>query len=82
MRKKYKKKNSYFFYTLGTDRGSSGSSIILIENAKVIGLHKAGYMSSKKNKINVGIPMDLIINSIKLQSPFLLLERLILYFMK
>ena len=73
--KNLEKKSSFFFYTLGTDRGSSGSPIILIENAKVIGLHKAGYLG-KNNKINIGIPMDLIISNIKLNRAFFLLEKL------
>ena len=58
------KKKNKFLYTLGTDKGSSGSPIILVDNSKVIGLHKAGYGKNKKNKINVGIPMNLIINTI------------------
>ena len=37
-------KKILFFYTLGTEKGSSGSPIILIENSKIIGLHKAGYI--------------------------------------
>jgi hypothetical protein len=30
-------------------------------------LHKAGYIKNKNNKINIGIPMNLIINKIKLK---------------
>ena len=34
----------------------------MINNKKIIGLHKAGYNQTKKNKINLGIPFNLIIN--------------------
>ena len=68
------KKNNYFLYTLGTDRGSSGSPIILIDNSKIIGLHKAGYTKDKNNKINVGIPLNLIINKINLEYKKIKLE--------
>ena len=60
------KKEPFFLYTLGTEGGSSGSPIILIENSKIIALHKAGYIKNKKKK-NIGIPMNLIINKIKLK---------------
>ena len=58
------KKDQFFLYTLGTDKGSSGSPIILINNSKVIGLHKAKYNKDKKRIINLGIPMKLIIKKI------------------
>ena len=38
-----KKKDNYLEYSLGTKVGSSGSPILLIENLKVIGLHKGKY---------------------------------------
>ena len=57
------KKDQFFLYTLGTNKGSSGSPIILINNSKVIGLHKAGH-NKDKIKINLGIPMKLIIKKI------------------
>ena len=57
-------KDNYFLYSVGTLSGSSGAPLILINNKKVIGLHKAGYNQIKENKINIGIPMNLIINKI------------------
>ena len=51
-----------FEYDAGSDKGSSGSPIILENNLKVIGLHKAGKKSSNlSQKINVGIYLDKII---------------------
>ena len=56
-----KKKEKYFMYTIGTKAGSSGAPIFLVDNLKIIGLHKAGYQNKL---INIGIPMDLIINKL------------------
>ena len=59
------KNNKFFLYSIGTDRGSSGSPILLLENRKLIGLHKAGDKNKNKdNKINYGIPINLIIDKI------------------
>ena len=52
--------NNYFIYSAGTLGGSSGSPLMLIKNKKIIGLHKAG-CGVKKDKKNIGIPMNLII---------------------
>ena len=56
------KKGNYYVYSAGTLRGSSGSPILLYNNLKLIGLHKGGI--NKKEQINVGIPINLIINKI------------------
>ena len=60
-----KKIDNYFIYDIGTLGGSSGSPIILFDKLKLIALHK-GCIYDKKdnNKINLGIPINLIINSI------------------
>ena len=65
MEKYCKEKRSFFFYSLGTNRGSSGAPIILLENLKLIGLHKGEYKLEKNNEIvKLGIPINLIINKI------------------
>ena len=58
--------NKFFLYSIGTNKGSSGSPILLLENRKLIGLHKAGFNkdNNKDNKINIGIPINLIIDKI------------------
>jgi V8-like Glu-specific endopeptidase len=58
------KKNNLFLYTIGTKGGSSGSPIILLDNFKLIGLHKGAYDNKKKDKINLGVPMNIIIHKI------------------
>ena len=58
------KKHSFYLYTLGTLGGSSGCPIILFNNLKVIGLHKGCIYGKNKNKINIGIPIYIIINII------------------
>ena len=52
----------YFQYSLGTDKGSSGSPIILLNNLKLIGLHKGKYKKGEKEIFPIGIPMNIIIN--------------------
>ena len=59
-----KRLDKYFVYSLGTDGGSSGSPIILVDSLKLIGLHKGKYDFEKNNEIGLGIPMNLIINKI------------------
>ena len=59
--------NKYFLYNIGTDKGSSGSPIILTDNLKVIGLYKAALQSTsfdKDKKKNIGIPFNKIIEKI------------------
>ena len=58
-----KKKDNYFQYSLGTKGGSSGSPIILIENLKVIGLHKGKCKDEDIIKFCLGIPINLIIEN-------------------
>ena len=58
------KKNNLFLYSLGSKAGSSGSPIILFNNLKVIWLHKGCSYVEKNNKINIGIPINLIIEKI------------------
>jgi len=58
-----KKLDKFFEYGLGTDHGSSGSPIILLNNLKLIGLHKGKYKEEKETR-SVGIQMNIIINKI------------------
>ena len=58
-KEKYKK---LFFHNCNTKPGFSGGPIILINNLKIIGIHK-GY--EKKNKKNIGIYFKEIIENIK-----------------
>ena len=69
------KKDIYFQYSLGTDNGSSGSPIILIDNLKLIGFHKGKYETQKKDKIGKGIPMNLIINKINFIKCFFIFKK-------
>ena len=55
----------FFLYSLGTSRGSSGAPILLLENLKLIGLHKGEYeLDKNKEIVKLGIPINLIINEI------------------
>ena len=47
-------------YSVGKLGSLTGSPIILIDNKKLTGLHKAGCNDNK----NIGVPMNLIINKI------------------
>ena len=51
-------------YDVGTKNGSSGSPLLLMKNSKVIGLHCKACYSPNGEKLNFGIPIELIINSI------------------
>jgi len=51
-------------YDIGTKKGSSGSPLLLMKNSKVFGLHSKGLTFANKEKINFGIPIELIINKI------------------
>ena len=62
--KNYGKNKNFFLYSIGTLDGSSGSPILLIKNRKLIGLHKGNYNVTKNKKINMGIPINLIIDKI------------------
>ena len=42
--------NFEFIHTIDTDKGSSGSPIILVGNSRVIGIHKAHVKNNKNNK--------------------------------
>jgi V8-like Glu-specific endopeptidase len=57
------KDDIYFAYSIGTESGTSGSPIILYDNMKIIGMHK-GTNGNSKNKINIGISFNYIINKI------------------
>ena len=57
------KQDNYLIYDVGARGGSSGSPIILMNNSKIIGLHK-GYLKDIPIKINIGIPIEFIINKI------------------
>ena len=50
-----------FSHSIDTDRGSSGSPILLLYNSKVIGIHKSGDI---KNNINYGTFIEAILNEI------------------
>lgn len=54
----YKLKDNNLLYSLSPLGSSSGSPIILINNKKIIGLHKVGYNDNKDKKINIGIPIN------------------------
>ncbi len=58
------KKWGYFLYSVGTKGVSSGSSIILFDDLTVIGLNKGCLYDEDKNKINLGIPLNTIIEII------------------
>ena len=58
------KKNGLILYSIESGGGSSGSPIILFNNLKVIGLHKGCIYDKNKNKINLGIPINIIIDTI------------------
>jgi len=58
------KDDIYFTYSIGTESGTSGSPIILYENMKIIGIHKGTKKGNTKNKINIGISFNYIINKI------------------
>ena len=58
------KSGKFFLYTIGTLKGSSGSPILLIKNRKLIGIHKGSYNINANNQINIGIPIQLIIEKI------------------
>ena len=58
------KKSGYFLYSVGTKGGFSGSPIILFDDLTVIGLHKGCLYDEDKNKINLGIPLNIIIERI------------------
>jgi len=53
-------KVNYLWYSVGKLGSLAGSPIILIDNKKLIGLHKAERNDNK----NIGVPMNLIINKI------------------
>ena len=57
------KNGKFFFYSIGTLEGSSGSPILLVENRKLIGMHKGSYIN-KNTQLNLGIPIQLIIEKI------------------
>jgi len=59
----FEKNGMYFYYQLKTNYGSSGSPILLLDNKKLIGIHKGIYIMKGK-KVNIGIPIQLIINNI------------------
>ena len=58
------KKWGYFLYSVGTKGGFSGSPIILFDDLTVIGLNKGCLYDENKNKINLGIPLNIIIEII------------------
>ena len=58
------KKENLLEYNVGTKSGSSGSPLLLMKNSKVIGLHKAYYINPNSEKINIGIPIEILINQI------------------
>ena len=58
-------KSINIIYDIGTEGGSSGCPIILMNNSKIIGLHVGTLAEYKnKNKINIGISINVIINKI------------------
>jgi len=59
-----KKTNKYFIYTIGTNHGASGAPIFLLSNSKIIGLHKGSLKNNSSEKLNLGIPIHLIISKL------------------
>ena len=59
-----KKGNNELKYNVGTKGGSSGSPLLLMKNSKVIGLHKGCYFNAKNEKINLGVPIEIILNKL------------------
>ena len=57
------KKENRFYYDAGTLGGSSGSPILSLDNLRVIGLHMGKW--DKNDKINIGIPINTVIEEIK-----------------
>ena len=57
-----KNNNFEFIHTIDTDKGSSGSPIILIGNSRVIGIHKANV---KYYKVNKGTFIGVLLNELK-----------------
>ena len=55
-------KNKEFKHNIPTDLGSSGSPIILLDNSKVIGVHKKGIYSEK---LNLGTFIGEILDKLK-----------------
>lgn len=63
---KYLRKQINIVYSLGTKGGSSGSPIILINNLKLIALHRGKYTEEDKRiEFGLGVPFNLILNSIQ-----------------
>ena len=60
------KGKNYLKYEIGLKEGSSGSPIILMKNLKVVGLHKAFLNDNSNNKLNLGIPIEFIIDKINM----------------
>ena len=58
------KQNYLLRYDVGTKGGSSGSPLLLMKNTKVIGLHKGAIIDEKKEKTNIGVPIELIVKKI------------------
>ena len=56
----------YILHDVGSKNGSSGCPIILMNNSKVIALHK-GVDKNKNGKINMGIKIEFIIDKIKIK---------------
>ena len=54
--------NFEFIHTIDTDKGSSGSPIILVGNSRVVGIHKANIKNNKNNK---GTFIGVLLNEIK-----------------
>ena len=60
----HEKQDNLLLYNVGTKAGSSGSPLFLMKNSKVIGLHKGAKNNNNEEKINLGIPIEIITNKI------------------
>ena len=61
------KKDSFFTHNVGTINGSAGAPLVLIDNLKLIGLHKESLTNREnKEKMNIGIPINLVINNLNI----------------
>ena len=61
------KKDSFFTHNIGAINGSDGAPVVLMDNLKLIGLHKESLKNGENKEImNIGIPINLVINNLNI----------------